>query len=197
MTKENPQQYATMSTDVLKAMSHPIRRHILTTLGQSGPARAADLAERLGEPANRLSFHLRTLASAGLIEEAPELARDKRDRVWKTVGGARTIGSPEAPMQDRQLGMAVMAGIMQDHQDLLARVAAYAPKYSTGEDPTIRGTLTDYTLRLSRPRFEELLQRINEVVDEFREDARKAKEAGTETDLLGWNILLAAASEEI
>lgn len=32
-----------------------------------------------------MSFHLRALARAGLIEEAPELARDKRDRVWRRV----------------------------------------------------------------------------------------------------------------
>jgi DNA-binding transcriptional ArsR family regulator len=46
-------------------------------------ARAADLAEALSEPANTISFHLRVLARAGIIEEAPELARDRRDRVWK------------------------------------------------------------------------------------------------------------------
>lgn len=34
-------------------------------------------------PANQVSFHLRTLAKYGLIEEAPEEARDRRDRVWR------------------------------------------------------------------------------------------------------------------
>ena len=50
-----------------------------------GPSRAADLAHDLGIPANQASFHLRQLAKYGLVEEAPELARDRRDRVWRAV----------------------------------------------------------------------------------------------------------------
>src|SRR5699024_11975455 len=37
----------------------------------------------LGVPANSVSYHLRILAKGGAIVEAPEAARDKRDRVWK------------------------------------------------------------------------------------------------------------------
>ena len=36
-------------------------------------------------PANQASFHLRQLAKYGLVVEAPEEARDRRDRVWKVV----------------------------------------------------------------------------------------------------------------
>lgn len=187
-----------MSTAVLKAMSHPVRRRILTTLGQTGPARAADLAERLGEPANRLSFHLRVLAQADLIAEAPELARDKRDRVWRTRGGGRSLGSPEHPMEDQELGLAVAAGLLADHAELLSRVGAWARKYSTGEDPVIRGTLSDFTLRLTRERFAELVDRIDEVIDEFREDEDQADQADQEEqERHGWKILFAAADEEI
>ncbi len=45
--------------------------------------RAADVGEALGIPANQASFHLRQLAKYGVIEPAPEAARDKRDRAWK------------------------------------------------------------------------------------------------------------------
>ena len=47
--------------------------------------RAADIARELGIPANQASFHLRQLAKYGLAVEAPELARDGRDRVWKAA----------------------------------------------------------------------------------------------------------------
>src|SRR5215207_5197454 len=47
--------------------------------------RAADLARELGLPANQMSFHLRQLAKYGLIVEAPEAARDQRDRVWRSA----------------------------------------------------------------------------------------------------------------
>src|ERR1700759_3857444 len=68
---------------VLRALAHPTRGRILDELGATGPMRAADVGEALGIPANQASFHLRTLAKYGVIEAAPEEARDKRDRVWK------------------------------------------------------------------------------------------------------------------
>jgi predicted ArsR family transcriptional regulator len=70
---------------VLRAIAHPMRGRILDELGASGPLRAADVAELLHIPANQASFHLRQLAKYGLIEPAPESARDRRDRVWRLI----------------------------------------------------------------------------------------------------------------
>jgi len=71
--------------ETLRAMAHPLRQRILIELNVREHARAADLAKTLDVPANSISFHLRVLAKHHFIEEAPELARDKRDRVWKPV----------------------------------------------------------------------------------------------------------------
>ena len=68
---------------ILRAIAHPARNRILSELYASGSLRAADVARILDIPANQASFHLRQLAKYGLIEEAPEEARDKRDRVWR------------------------------------------------------------------------------------------------------------------
>ncbi|MGN6723142.1 MAG: ArsR/SmtB family transcription factor [Marmoricola sp.] len=68
---------------ILRAIAHPHRNRILSELYAAGPLRAADIATRADIPANRASFHLRQLAKYGLIVEAPEEARDKRDRVWR------------------------------------------------------------------------------------------------------------------
>src|SRR3954447_8057680 len=70
---------------VLRAIAHPLRARILGEVSAAGHLRAADVAEALGIPANQASFHLRQLAKYGLIEPAPEQARDGRDRVWKPV----------------------------------------------------------------------------------------------------------------
>lgn len=81
----------------LRAIAHPTRQRILTELAVLGHARAADLAQVIGEPANSVSFHLRVLARAGMIVEAPEQARDRRDRVWTNVAESYVVdpGSPE------------------------------------------------------------------------------------------------------
>jgi DNA-binding transcriptional ArsR family regulator len=71
--------------ETLRAMAHPLRQRIMIELNVREHARAADLAKTLGVPANSISFHLRVLAKHRFIEEAPELARDKRDRVWRPL----------------------------------------------------------------------------------------------------------------
>jgi DNA-binding transcriptional ArsR family regulator len=70
---------------ILRAIAHPLRARILGELTAAGHLRAADVATVLDIPANQASFHLRQLAKYGLIEVAPELARDARDRVWRPV----------------------------------------------------------------------------------------------------------------
>jgi DNA-binding transcriptional ArsR family regulator len=70
---------------VLRAIAHPMRARILDEFDISVTLRAADVADLLAIPANQASFHLRQLAKYGLIEAAPEAARDKRDRVYRRV----------------------------------------------------------------------------------------------------------------
>ena len=90
-------------TDVrmLRGIAHPMRNRILEEMSAGGPMRAADVAERLGIPANQASFHLRQLAKYGLVEEAPELARDGRDRVWRvTYESGLSVNLDELADQD-------------------------------------------------------------------------------------------------
>lgn len=178
-----------MSTEVLKALANPLRRQVWNEVIKLRYARAADLAGRLDQPANSLSFHLRVLAEAGLIEEAPEKARDKRDRVWKPTHGARSLGAPEDPVADEALGNAVMAGYVAEHQQLLARVTGWASKYVTGEDPVEKGTHTTYSLRLKRERFVELIEELDAVINRYERD--------DDDDSLVWTLTMLAASEEI
>lgn len=72
---------------MLAALAHPMRRHILAVLRADGPATAGLLAARTGQAVGNISHHLRTLGACGLIEEAPELARDARERWWRPATG--------------------------------------------------------------------------------------------------------------
>lgn len=76
------QSYPVTDPAMLRALAHPLRQRIMWEFGARDHLRAADLAKITGEPANAVSYHLRSLAKAGLIVEKPELAGDSRDRVW-------------------------------------------------------------------------------------------------------------------
>ncbi len=69
--------------DRLVVLAHPLRRRLMDILRAYGPATASALAERTDQAVGNISHHLRVLGTAGLIEEAPELARDKRERWWR------------------------------------------------------------------------------------------------------------------
>jgi DNA-binding transcriptional ArsR family regulator len=58
----------------LGALAQASRLELFRILVQAGPdgIAARDLAARLGIPANTLSFHLKTLSHAGLIDARPQ-----------------------------------------------------------------------------------------------------------------------------
>lgn len=91
---QRPQVIPVTDAGVLKGMAHPLRARLYYALFARGTARATDLAEELDSPVNLVSQHLRFMAKYGLIEEAPELARDKRERVWRP---ASTMGLRHDP----------------------------------------------------------------------------------------------------
>src|SRR6201996_4811964 len=91
---ESPRQIT--DSRVLAAYSHPLRRRLLDALSVDDAATASMLAEATGQAVGNVSHHLKVLASAQLIEEAPELARDRRERWWRrTSRGLRWSRSEE------------------------------------------------------------------------------------------------------
>ncbi|GGK88095.1 transcriptional regulator [Sphaerisporangium melleum] len=68
---------------VLAALAHPLRRRMMDALKVYGPCTASMLAEHTGQAVANASHHLRVLSASALIEEAPELARDRRERWWR------------------------------------------------------------------------------------------------------------------
>lgn len=180
------------TTAMLKAYAHPLRRRIAKSVAGRGHARAADVAADLGVAANSVSFHLRVLADAGLIEEAPEHARDKRDRVWKASEGSWNVGSPEHPIADEQLGGVLMNALADDHIEMMRRVLAWAPEYVSGRNPVVHGTFSQANLRLTEAEFSEVERRIHEVIKEVG-DAHDPDAPDTRI----WSLDIIAADDTI
>lgn len=69
----------------LSAMANPARSRILDVLAVHGPSTASAIAARTGQAIGSASHHLKVLSQAGLVEQAPELAADRRERWWRLV----------------------------------------------------------------------------------------------------------------
>ncbi|WP_404382537.1 helix-turn-helix domain-containing protein [Knoellia locipacati] len=69
----------------LSAMANPFRSRMMDALKVDGPSTASGLAARTGQAVGSASHHLKVLSEAGLVEEAPELAKDRRERWWRLV----------------------------------------------------------------------------------------------------------------
>ena len=161
---------ATMTTSMLKAFANPLRRRIATEFNRRKFNRAADIAAALGEPANKISFHLRVLADAGLIAEAPEQARDGRDRVWTVVEtGGLNVAQPGEPAADPVLANAVVRGLLEDHQRLVQRLVAQLPSYFAGETDVAKGTFSTNHVALTPEEFDAMMARIQQVIYEAKD----------------------------
>jgi DNA-binding transcriptional ArsR family regulator len=69
----------------LRAFAHPLRVALITALRVHGPLTATQAAALVDDTPSNCSFHLRTLASFGLIEQIP--GADARQRLWRVVRG--------------------------------------------------------------------------------------------------------------
>jgi DNA-binding transcriptional ArsR family regulator len=74
----------------LKALSHPLRVRLWDLLVSAGPATSTTLARQTGESTGSTSYHLRQLASHGLVEEVPERGTG-RERWWRAASGALRV----------------------------------------------------------------------------------------------------------
>ncbi|MGD9961608.1 helix-turn-helix domain-containing protein [Nocardioides sp.] len=151
---------------VLRAIAHPVRNRILEELSAGGPQRAADMAAVLGVPANQASFHLRQLAKYGLVVEAPEAARDGRDRVWKAAHeSGLTIDLNELAATP---GGKAAATVYRREAAAAARDAVDRA-YGAERQPDSTVVISDSALRLTRADARALAAELEALVESWRQ----------------------------
>jgi predicted ArsR family transcriptional regulator len=150
---------------VLRAIAHPVRNRILAELSAVGPLRAADIAAQIDVPANQASFHLRQLAKYGVVEEAPELARDGRDRVWRMVNERGLTLSLDA-LEDSPGGRAAVAVFRREAaaqaHDLVS--SAFARRTEQG----VHVMVADQALHLTEEESKQFGAELGDLVEEWR-----------------------------
>lgn len=174
----------TRSSDpqILRAIAHPLRSRILSELEAAGTLRAADVASRLHIPANQASFHLRQLARYGLVEEAPEAARDRRDRVWRPVSSdliAFDLRAAEKTPEGRAAGK-----VFRRHATAWAHRVVDAA-YAEGNLPEgSHRSATEIVLRLTHEEAGQLTDDLAGLVAQWAERTRGRGDVGTSYHLM-------------
>lgn len=116
---------------VMRALAHPTRLGILHVLVDR-PATATECAEVVGESPSSCSYHLRTLADLGFVEEIA--GSDGRERRWKLVrrNWSAKAGAEETPEFAaasnllRETAMGVSDGIVAEY---IAAQSSYSTEW--------------------------------------------------------------------
>ncbi|MBB6569117.1 winged helix-turn-helix transcriptional regulator [Kribbella sandramycini] len=152
----------------LQAVDHPLRRKLLGLLGVEGPATASILAARTGEMVGNISHHLKVLRTAGVIEEVPELAKDKRERWWRSA-----LTSYAWPVAAAEPGAEMIAAVAEE-SNVTYRAGLVRDWFSRreehGEEWIEAAFSIDVWLRLTPARLAELRERLQDVLEEYVDD---------------------------
>ncbi len=106
----------------MRALAHPVRLAILERLRRHGPATATQLSPDVGATPSVTSWHLRHLASFGLVRDA-EPGSDRRERRWEAVGRGFRFEVPDEPedQEGRSAARALSEQMFLRYADLPSR----------------------------------------------------------------------------
>lgn len=158
--------------EVLKGLTHPLRREVFRQLAQFGPATVTTLARRMDCDPGRMSYHLRELERRGFIEAAPELARDRRESWWRLVEGSVSWSPTDmTDPADRAVADALHSAVVSDE---FARLRAFEAELgSWGAEWEAAAETSNSYLRLTPAELRELAAKLNDLIREYgREPGR-------------------------
>ncbi|MEV5967461.1 helix-turn-helix domain-containing protein [Kribbella sp. NPDC051952] len=165
----SPRNRRPADPSVIAAIHHPLRRRLIDLIGVDGPATASQLAERTGELVGNISHHLKVLATAGVIEEAPELAKNRRERWWRSTRSSYSWSVADAGGEPAAELIATVAEErnLTHHAD---KVRQWFERRSEYGDEWVRAAFaTESWLTLTPERLTELSTRITDLIQEYYE----------------------------
>jgi DNA-binding transcriptional ArsR family regulator len=172
-TSEHPR---IASPAALRALGHPTRLRVLGHLQLQGDATATECAEEVGESPSSCSYHLRTLARHGFVEEVP--SEDGRERRWRArvAGYEFPIGAEES--EEFQAASALARAALLEVEDdavreYLRRERSFSPAWRDA------AVFTLSTIVATPDELEEIDRRISEVLAPYAPSARTRKPRGS------------------
>nr|WP_240895001.1 helix-turn-helix domain-containing protein [Kineococcus siccus] len=164
----------------MRVLAHPTRLALLGELRSEGPATVGALSRALDEAPGSVSYHLGRLVDAGLVAEAPGLARDRRERWWQALHQMTTV-EPTDSLDDPERHAASTAL----RREFARRYATVLEEHLSAEASLPRelvaaSTTGDRQLRLTAAELRELSGELEALADRWqaRSDAPAADGRG-------------------
>jgi DNA-binding transcriptional ArsR family regulator len=159
-----PPEMVHLTSDMVRTLAHPLRTRLLGLLRVEGPSTATALAKRTGTNSGATSYHLRQLASVGLVEEEE---RDGRKRFWRAahqVSSWRDTEHDEDP-EARAAADWLMRYSNRIHARWIDEWLDTRYEWPSEWRDTI--DQSDFLINVTRRQLEELNQRIHDIVTEY------------------------------
>src|SRR5690606_16647659 len=148
----------------MRALAHPVRLRIRDLLDERGPLTATQLSEQIDESPASCSFHLRTLAKYGFIEEAG--GGKGRNRPWRVRRGGLRVEPGNLSGEARDAALAMGEAL---RAALFGRISRWVRQQPTLPEPW-RGTGFEmqFDTWMTPDELAEVSRRFAEVLAPFR-----------------------------
>lgn len=148
---------------LMRALAHPARLAIMDYFYTGRTGTATELAEVVRLSPSATSYHLRTLARWGLVEEAPSRG-DGRERVWRS--GVRNdlridLGPDSDAESQDALRTLIEAFLVAENEKALRWVAASGSELPTWIEASAVG---EAVLRITVSELTELTDKVIELI---------------------------------
>ncbi len=151
---------------MMRALAHPARMVIWQHLGFEGPATATECAAITGLSPSACSYHLRTLAKYGFVEEDLSRSADGRERPWRVKITSFSVptgpGTPAVRDAARLLNTSAQAAADEMRESYRDRESEYPEDWQTA-----LGAYYD-VLHLTPEELGRLKRRLVDLFGEYR-----------------------------
>ena len=171
MPDEAPKRTRITDPTVMRALAHPARLTILEELGLGRAGTATEFAALCGLTPSATSYHLRALAKAGLVQEAPGRG-DGRERVWQLVssGGIEVTSGPDDPEAMRAEQGLVEVWLARSEARTRSWVARWPTESQEWYDATV---MHEQLINVTSEELNELNTQVTELVRPYTLTVRR------------------------
>lgn len=156
-----------LDSAAVRVLAHPLRSRLLSALRRDGASTATALAQSLGTNTGATSYHLRKLASVGLIVDTGE--GEGRRREWRAASRSHSwdpsdfAADEDATTALNWLMRDYLAHLVTHYQDWLDVEDAWPAPWRDAS------SLDDESLKLTAEQLATLRTDIRDVIDRYRD----------------------------